>query len=237
MSYLIAILLIGFIILIHEAGHFVAARAVKIPIRIFSIGFGPVLWRAKKDETEYRICLLPLGGYVLPDVDDEEQYFAFSCNARIVMSLGGPIASLVLPFLCFAIMDVMTSGVSFSSLLIRPAIQVSGTLHKMLVSLPLLFSQPRELTGIVGIVAQGGSFISGSAAKSLLFTSLISLNLALLNLLPFPVLDGGKVLLYLLEKIHRPLKSLHYPLALAGWVVMLGLMLYVTVHDIGKLFT
>jgi len=236
MNYIIAILLIGFIIMIHEVGHFIAARAVKIPIRIFSIGFGPVLWRAKKEETEYRICLLPLGGYVLPDVDDEEDYFAFSCNARIVMSLGGPIASLVLPFLCFAVMDVMTAGISLSSLLIKPATQVFGTLNRMLVSLPLLFTQPKDLTGIVGIVAQGGSFIGGSPAKALLFTSLISLNLALLNLLPFPVLDGGKVILYLLEKIHRPLKSLHYPLALAGWVVMIGLMLYVTVHDIGKLF-
>ncbi|MHC9543902.1 MAG: site-2 protease family protein [Vulcanimicrobiota bacterium] len=237
MNYIIVILLIGFIILIHEAGHFLAARAVKIPIRIFSIGFGPTLWRIRRDETEYRICLLPLGGYVLPDVDEEDEFFAFPCNARIIMSIGGPAASLALPFLCFALMDVITSGFSLNSLFIKPAVQVFGTFHQMLVSLPLLFSQPRELSGIVGIVAQGGGFIGGNVVKALLFTALISVNLALLNLLPFPVLDGGKVMLYLLEKIHRPLKSLHYPLALAGWIVLIGLMLYVTVHDIGKLFT
>ncbi len=235
MNYLIVILLIGFVIMIHETGHFLAARAVKIPIRIFSIGFGPILWRMKKNDTEYRICLLPLGGYVLPDVDEEEEFFAFPCNARILMSLGGPVASLALPFLCFVLIDVMTWGFSLNSLFIKPALQVFGTFQKMLTALPLLFSQPRELSGIVGIVAQGGGFIEGGTLKALLFTALLSLNLALLNLLPFPVLDGGKVVLYLLEKIHRPLKCLHYPLALAGWLLLIGLMLYVTVHDIGKL--
>jgi regulator of sigma E protease len=63
---------------------------------------------------------------------------------------------------------------------------------------------------------------------------LISLNLALLNLLPLPILDGGKVILYSLEKIHCKFKKLHYPLAIASWIFIIGLMGYVTVLDVFK---
>ena len=68
MQYIIALLLIGFVILAHEFGHFIAARIVGMPIKIFSIGFGPKLWAVKKRETEYRIAMIPLGGYVMPDL-------------------------------------------------------------------------------------------------------------------------------------------------------------------------
>jgi regulator of sigma E protease len=58
------IVVIGILILVHEAGHFFAAKAVGIQVLRFSLGFGPPLLKAKRGETEYWLCAIPLGGYV-----------------------------------------------------------------------------------------------------------------------------------------------------------------------------
>ena len=55
---------IGIIVLVHEAGHLLAAKSLNVEVRRFSIGFGPVLWKKKWGETEYAVSLVPLGGYV-----------------------------------------------------------------------------------------------------------------------------------------------------------------------------
>lgn len=58
--------ILGFIVFVHESGHFLAARLQGIRVKTFSIGFGPTLWRVlpQGSETEFTIRLLPLGGYV-----------------------------------------------------------------------------------------------------------------------------------------------------------------------------
>ncbi|HDP79787.1 MAG TPA: membrane-associated Zn-dependent protease, partial [Spirochaetes bacterium] len=105
----------------------------------------------------------------------------------------------------------------------------------MVFSLAGVFSRPEQLSGIIGIVNQGGSFIAGGAINIVKFTGLMSLNLAVINLLPIPSLDGGKVILCLLEKIHPRLRKLHVPMAVAGWVMILGILAYTTIIDIGRL--
>jgi regulator of sigma E protease len=97
------------------------------------------------------------------------------------------------------------------------------------------FSEPDRLSSAIGLIAQGGNFISSNSLNWLLFTASVSLNLGILNLAPLPVLDGGKILLYSLEKIHPKMVRLHYPLALAGWILIIGLTIYITVIDITRL--
>ncbi len=235
MQYIIALLLIGFVILVHEFGHFIAARVVGIPIRIFSIGFGPKLWAVKKRETEYRIAMIPLGGYVMPDVEDDKQFLALSLKKRIAMTVGGPLASIILPLFCFALINCISMGFGLNSFFIKPIHQTYSTFSGIIVAFLGIFSHHSQLSGIIGIVSQGGHFIGMSFLKAIQFIGLISLNLAVLNLVPLPVLDGGKIFLFLIEGIHPKCSKVHYPLAVAGWILVMGLTLYATVIDVLRL--
>lgn len=235
MSYFFAVLLVGFVIMFHEFGHFIAAKRVRIPIATFSIGFGPKIIGKKWGETEYRLSLIPIGGYVLPEIEDENEFFVLPVKKRIIMALGGPIASFILPVICFSVIYSFKYGLSFVNVLYKPIVQSIKILYEMVISLPYVFAHSEQLSGIVGIVTQGGNFVGTNLTNAIQFVALISLNLTVLNLLPIPALDGGKVLLYLLEKIHPSLLRLHLPLAIFGWIFVIGLMLYVTVIDIGKL--
>src|SRR6188474_913132 len=60
----VAIVVLGFIIVIHELGHFLVAKFFKIKVETFSVGFGPRLFGFRKGDTDYRISAFPLGGYV-----------------------------------------------------------------------------------------------------------------------------------------------------------------------------
>jgi len=53
--------------------------------------------------------------------------------------------------------------------------------------------------------------------------------------LPFPPLDGGRIVFAVLEKIYRPLFRIQAPVTLAGWAFMLALMVYATIHDLGRI--
>src|SRR3954454_3616158 len=64
MSILIAIVGLGFLVMIHEAGHFFTARAVGMRPRRFYVGFPPALLKKTRDGIEYGIGAIPLGGYV-----------------------------------------------------------------------------------------------------------------------------------------------------------------------------
>ncbi|NPV91785.1 MAG: membrane-associated Zn-dependent protease [Firmicutes bacterium] len=237
MTYLLVLILIGFVVLVHEAGHFAVARAVGIPIKTFSVGFGPRLWSITRGGTEYRLSWIPLGGYVLPQIEDEDEFFRLPVNGRILMSLGGPAANILLTIMLFGLINTSAAGFSLAGAFIQPLSQTYHLLYQMVASLPSLFTQTEQLSGVIGIVAQGSQIVqSNSAFNSMWFTAFMSLNLAVLNLLPIPALDGGKVLLYLLEKLNPRLLKLHLPLALAGWVFIIGLTIYVTAQDIFKYF-
>lgn len=95
-----------------------------------------------------------------------------------------------------------------------------------------------EVTGPVGIVGVVGDAAKFGFVYLLSFTALISINLAVINLLPFPALDGGRLLFLLIEKI----KGSRIKPEIANWVNTIGfgllmlLMLFITYHDIVKLF-
>lgn len=76
MSLLIAVLALGFLIFVHELGHFLAAKWCGVKVERFSLGFGKTLLGKKVGETEYVICAIPLGGYVKMHGDIPEEWMA-----------------------------------------------------------------------------------------------------------------------------------------------------------------
>ena len=76
LSWLAPILVFGLVVLVHELGHFMAAKWLGVYAPRFSIGFGPALWRRRFGETEYILAALPLGGYVrMASREDEATAF------------------------------------------------------------------------------------------------------------------------------------------------------------------
>ena len=69
---LASLLVFGGVVLVHELGHFMAARHCGIHVEEFSIGFGPRLWAVQKNGTTYSLRLFPLGGYNLFSQPPEE---------------------------------------------------------------------------------------------------------------------------------------------------------------------
>lgn len=69
----VVVLVLGFMIFIHELGHFMAAKAFGIRVLVFSLGFGKRLFGFQRGETDYRVCVLPFGGYVKMAGDDPTQ--------------------------------------------------------------------------------------------------------------------------------------------------------------------
>ena len=92
-----------------------------------------------------------------------------------------------------------------------------------------------EISGIVGIIAIGGSQFGATLAGLLAFSVAINLNLAIFNLLPLPPLDGGRIAFAVLGKIYRRTVRIQAPLTLAGWACMLALMVYATIQDLGRI--
>lgn len=96
-------------VFVHEIGHLVAAKACKIRVDSFAIGLGPRLFGFRVGETEYRLCLLPLGGYVKmtgekaggiegPQPYDPHFFKAHPRWQRIIIGLAGPAANFLLAF-------------------------------------------------------------------------------------------------------------------------------------------
>jgi regulator of sigma E protease len=124
MSYVLAFLGFAVLIILHEAGHFVAAKAVGMRVERFSLFFGPLLVKFRRGETEYGIGPIPLGGYVkitgmnpnedLPPEVLPRAYYNQPVWKRVVVILAGPAVNLLIAFgLIMAIVwangDVVTS--------------------------------------------------------------------------------------------------------------------------------
>lgn len=116
MTLLAFLVLLGVLITVHELGHFIVAKLSGVKVLVFSIGFGPRLFGFTKGETEYRVSMLPLGGYVrmygddiTSDVPPEERHRAFlekPVPIKMAIAFAGPAANLLLPLALFFALSV-----------------------------------------------------------------------------------------------------------------------------------
>jgi regulator of sigma E protease len=124
MSWLWVFLGFSALIILHEAGHFFAAKATGMRVEKFFLFFGPKIWSVKRGETEYGIAAIPAGGYVrisgmnpddvLPPGEEHRGYYEMPVWKRIVVIGAGPAVNIVLAFaILFAVF--LTSSVTANS--------------------------------------------------------------------------------------------------------------------------
>lgn len=353
-SVLAAIGVLAMLIVVHELGHFAAARLQNIHANRFSIGFGPVLLKYQGPETEYAIRAIPLGGFVgFPDDDEESDIEPDDPNLlsnrplldRAIVISAGVIANLVFAYLLIVtqiatiglpefnydpgvlIPQIVTTEVTAAQeaglqagdivlavgdrelptseaavpdlqsriqdavgqsldltvrrddqilhLKVTPVADESGQgrigvqlAHNRQVTrqptsvvqafaegssefqrlagltikgfgqLLLNFGETAEqVAGPVKIVEIGASLAQSDAGNLFQFGALISINLAIINILPLPALDGGQLVLLILEGLRgKPMpQRLQEGIMQTGMLVLLSLGVFLIIRDTANL--
>lgn len=98
---MVAILFFGLLISIHELGHFAFAKLFKVKVNEFALGMGPALFKKKKGDTTYALRLLPIGGYVSMEGEDEESQDENAFNRKkvwqkFIIVAAGALMNLIL---------------------------------------------------------------------------------------------------------------------------------------------
>ncbi|MBI5123829.1 MAG: site-2 protease family protein [Candidatus Omnitrophica bacterium] len=111
MSIIYFLIVLSVLVIIHEFGHFIAAKRTGVRVEKFSFGFGPKLFSIKKGGTEYLISAIPLGGYVKMAGDEpgealkgeKWEFLSRSIHERFNIIFAGPLLNYILAFLIFSV--------------------------------------------------------------------------------------------------------------------------------------
>ena len=332
-----AVFVFGVIVMIHELGHFLTAKACGMRVDEFAIGIGPNVIQKQKGETLYSIRLLPLGGFnKIAGMDPSEDVGERGFNNKpvwqrfIVIAAGATfnfLLAIVIYFCIFAfhgttvpshepvigdtftgnpaaeagiqqgdriltingqpiqewkditqslqghsnhvvsvtldrkgeiisttvipresgdraviginpVMDVKQYDIGESA--VYAVTHTGSTIMEMLQGLWNIVTghSKGDVAGPIGVAQMAGQVAQHGFISLLLFTALLSLNLGVINLLPIPVLDGGHLVLLILEGItgrKLPEKALQY-IQMTGVGLLLLVFVYSTFQDILRLF-
>lgn len=327
----LSLLVLSFLVFIHELGHYLVGKKSGIGVIEFAVGFGPKLWSKEVNGTVYSLRAIPLGGFTQFEGEDEESKSPTAMNnvsvgKRFLTVLAGPVFNIAFAF-------ILSIGVLFvygetNSTIVKvaddtPAIsaglqagdkivsvngrdtvfsmEVSAQLYRArnegdrvemtvlrdgreqtvsagfnsdglvgfsmgqnekyslwssvkmsarwgyavvydtFMSLAGLFkgTQPiQDMGGAVAIVGIMGSAMQAGLYPLLQIAVMTSLSLGIMNLLPIPALDGGRLVLLTVEGIRRkPLnRDLEARINLGGFMVMMGLMVLMIFNDFRNIF-
>ena len=106
--------LLGFLIFIHEGGHFLVAKLCKIKVKEFAIGFGPIILKKQGKETKYVLRAIPLGGFVdllgeAEAVDEEGSFSKAGAFKKIAILLAGGLVNIIFGLVVYFILTTTTS--------------------------------------------------------------------------------------------------------------------------------
>jgi regulator of sigma E protease len=234
------------VVLVHEFGHFLAARRAGVKVYEFSIGFPfspKVLTFFRHKETEFTLRLLPLGGFVSFSQEGDEGakgLFAAPYSARAAILSAGSLSNSVFAFLLLVPVFIIGKDVPLAD-----AISASAGTLWAIVSGTFLFifnifsgnGSVESLTGPVGIAHLAGQAAAKGFLSLMYFTGILSMSLGVMNLLPLPALDGGQLLMLAVETVKRkPLRLKTYQTVNAiGLLLFIALTLAATHKDIVRL--
>lgn len=100
------IFILGFLVLIHEGGHFLTAKLCKVKVNEFAIGFGPTIWKKQGKETKYALRLIPLGGFVNMEGEEERSdkegsFSKASIPRRIAIVAAGGLTNIIFALIVY----------------------------------------------------------------------------------------------------------------------------------------
>ncbi|MDO8565520.1 MAG: site-2 protease family protein [bacterium] len=241
MSIIIFLIILSALIIVHELGHFGVAKYFGIRVDEFGLGYPP---RAKKLfswlGTDFTLNWLPFGGFVKifgenpTDLEtgfpsDSFQYKNRGIQAAVLVA--GVVCNFLFAWLIIA--SGFTAGLPTSNVFELTAMTAHG-LGAFLLDAIVGQADLSNVIGPVGLVVLVDDVSKLGLQYLLSFTALISLNLSVINLLPLPALDGGRLLFVIIESItRRPIPAKFFnALNATGFALLILLMILVTVHDV-----
>ena len=231
------IFLLGFLVFIHESGHFFMAKICKVKVNEFAIGFGPTIWSKKGKVTKYALRLIPLGGFVSMEGEDERSteegsFSEASIIKRIAIVMAGGVVNILFAIIVFWCLSACYVGIQ------NAFYNVGLFIKSMIDGIVQLFTGKAKIEQMMGPVGIS-SVVSQTTgiADFINILSIISLSLGVTNLLPFPPLDGGKVVLLIIEGIRKKPFSQKVEVAIqsTGFFILIALSIFVTYNDILRL--
>jgi membrane-associated protease RseP (regulator of RpoE activity) len=231
-----ALALIGilFLITIHEFGHWSFSKIFNVATPVFSIGFGPKLLSTRIADTEFVLAALPLGGYVsIAGLDSMPR----TANAKKSQTQAKKLFTSK-PYYQKAL--IILGGILFNILFGFLALALTGS-EQTKQALNQLFKtlQQKESGGFIGPIGII-TLITQSARIGfkvfLLLLGILSINLAFINLLPIPFLDGGQLLALTLTTMHISTPtSIRDSITSILLLLLILFIIYITVKDIKRL--
>jgi len=221
-------ILFGFalIIGIHELGHAIAAILVGVEVNRFSIGIGPGI--SFKVPFLKKLILSPflIGGFV---EIDEESTAQKSFWKKFFISINGMVANVLL-----AITLLVIGGANF---LKATLISLKIWLWGWPLTIQAFTSGQATVNDMSGPVGISG-MLTSNTYKYITMLAILNLAVAMFNLLPLPPLDGGRILVHMVEKIFGAERAnkFNYVMTVVGTILLIVLMLFVTSNDLQKLF-
>ncbi len=230
-NYLIPFLImVNVVVFIHSAGHFISARVLEINVTEVSIGLGPKLFAISQNSMSWKICWLPIGGYVQTRTkhDDEGSY-----GRKISVALSGPAFSLLFSLVIFFLLFTIKGApvVQDGKVLLVPQSFADGI---------AAMARSMVWTWTVWDTDQSSALAmvyDSPAARLICLAAIWSSKFGILNLLPLPKFDGLKTIELLLISIAGPNhvdKIMGWGLRLVFLLAVLGVG-FVTWNDIMEL--
>lgn len=255
---LITALILTVLVVVHEYGHFLAAKKCGVTVEEFAIGMGPAIYKKQGKETLFTVRAFLIGGFVrmlgedsetTEDEQTQEQTEALADPGnyqnktpmqRFMILAAGVTMNFILGYLILYFLYIY-KGFGFLgsfSAAWMTFIDFAGLIFK---SLGMLFTGQipmSEMAGPIGIVSIVGDYYNYGVVMLLLFTAMLSVNLGIMNLIPLPALDGGQMFILLIEAIiRRPLSDKMKAILInLSFVLLFGFMILISIQDVSRLF-
>jgi regulator of sigma E protease len=258
-TIILAILLFMFLIAFHEFGHFSIAKYLGVNVYEFAVGMGPVIASKEKGGTTYSFRAFPIGGFcdldgteveVMDGEDGEEEielkrsedpndFINQPAWSKILILLAGPIFNIILALIIMTAVLMIASSVKMSFIDALKDSLATVAYYFVIIwrTIAGLFTgktSASEFSGVVGIVNIMAQEASYGLANLIYFMGALSVNLGVMNLLPIPALDGGRIVITIARKLSGDRLSERAEAIIngAGMVLLLALMAALVVKDV-----